>query len=148
MPNHPSGVNIPPNPASKSARLESSAHGSMDNKPVANQGVSKAALAIWGKLSENLVSDPAANWGNALSNAQELARSVCGQDLPPDLQADLLGNFKLLEQTLGGLNITPSESHPNPQAHIKDQFLAFKLNIVTDAQDLKKLESIRAGQSN
>lgn len=148
MPNSLSEMNIPPNPASKSAGVESSAHGSMGKKPVANQGVSKAALAIWGKLSENLVSDPSANWGNALSNAQELARSVCGQDLPPDLQADLLGNFKLLEQTLGGLNITSSESHPDPQAHIKDQFLAFKLNIVTDANDVRNLEGIRAGQSN
>lgn len=148
MPTGSSGVNSPSNPASKNVGLENSAHRSMGKKPVAGQGVSKAAMAIWTKLSENLVGDPSANWKEALGNAEELARSVCGQDLPPDLQADLLENFKLLEKTLIGLNISPSVSCPDPKAFIKDHFLAFKLNIVTDAKDLETLESIRNNQSN
>jgi hypothetical protein len=143
-----SGVNSPSNAASKNVGLDNSAPRSMGKKPVAGQGVSKAAMAIWGKLSESLVRDPSANWQHALGNAEELARSVCGQDLPPDLQADLLGNFNLLEKTLIGLNISPSKSCPDPKAHIKDQFLAFRLNIVTDSNDLKRLESIRDSQSN
>ncbi|MEQ9108094.1 MAG: hypothetical protein RLO04_11575 [Limnobacter sp.] len=148
MPTGSSGVNSPSNPASKNVGLENSAHRSMGKKPVAGQGVSKAAMAIWSKLSENLVGDPSANWKEALGNAEELARSVCGQDLPADLQADLLENFKLLEKTLTGLSISPSESCPDPQAYIKDRLLAYKLNIVTDSKDLRKLESIRDSQSN
>ncbi|MCE2745593.1 MAG: hypothetical protein LW710_06765 [Burkholderiales bacterium] len=144
----PSGVNSPSNAASKNAGLDNTANRAMGKKPAAGQGVSKASMAIWTKLSENLVSDPAGNWGNALANAQELARSVCGQNLPPDLQADLLQNFKLLEKTLIGLNISPSNGCPDPKAFIKDQFLAFKLNIVTDAKDLETLESIRNNLSN
>ena len=115
----------------------------VSGRSASETGVSKAALAIWNKLSANLVKNPEASWNQALNTAEELARSVCGQDLAADLCADLLGNFKLLEQTLSGLKITPTDDHPDPVSYIKNRLLVLKLNIVTDSEDLRKLQSLK-----
>jgi len=100
------------------------------------------------KLSADLKQNPALYWQNALSTADELARSVCGQDLSLDLQADLLGNFKLLDQTLSELKIPSSDDLPDPHAFIKNRLAVLKLNIVTDAEDLRKLHSLSTHSSN
>ena len=117
MPTSPSGVegssSLPP----QGVAAEVAASSPSGQRSVGEGGVSKAALVIWKKLSANLAENPSANWNEALSTADELARSVCGQDLPADLQADLLENFKLLEKTLTGLSISPSESCPDPQVN-------------------------------
>jgi hypothetical protein len=109
---------------------------------------SKAALVLWKKLSASLADNPSAHWNQALGTADELARSVCGQNLPSDLQADLLGNFKLLEQTLSELKIPSSDDLPDPHAFIKNRLAVLKLNIVTDAEDLTKLHSLSTHSSN
>jgi hypothetical protein len=115
----------------------------VSGRSASDAGISNAALAIWNKLSADLEKNPEANWNQALSTAEELARSVCGQDLAADLQADLLGNFKLLEETLSGLKIMPTDDHPDPASYIKNRLLVFKLNIVTDSEDLRKLQTLK-----
>ncbi|WP_334118216.1 hypothetical protein [Limnobacter sp.] len=143
MPASPSGVGGSPSSPPQNVVAQSAARLPSGRRSVGEGGVSKAALVIWNKLSASLAHDPAANWNNALNTADELARSVCGQDLPKDLQADLLGNFKLLEQTLSGLKITPTDDHPDPHAYIKNRLSVFKLNIVTDSENLRKLHSLK-----
>jgi len=133
----------PPNVVTESAASRRSNQGS-----VGKGGVPKAVLAIWNKLSASLIADPSANWNHALNTAEELALSVCGQNLDAELQADLLANFRLLEQTLSGLKIKPTDEHPNPHCFIKDRLAVLKLNIVADAQDLKKLQDLIASPPN
>ena len=132
----------------QSVAAEIAASSSLGHGAMGEGGVSKTALAIWKKLSESLAENPSAHWNEALKTADELARSVCGQNLAMDLQADLLGNFKLLEQTLSKLKILPSEEFPDPQAFIKTRLAVLKLNIVTDAEDLRKLQSLSTHSSN
>ena len=148
MPSSPPGVegssSLPP----QSVAAEVAASSPSGQGSVGEGGVSKAALGIWKKLSANLAENPSANWNEALSTADELARSVCGQDLALDLLADLLGNFKLLEQTLSGLKIAPTDDQPDPHAFISNRLAILKLSIVTDARDLRKLQSLRTNSFN
>ncbi len=148
MPASPSGVGNSPSLPPQSIVAESAAKSPSRAKTVGEGGLSKAASAIWKKLSADLKQNPALHWQNALSTADELARSVCGQDLSLDLQADLLGNFKLLEQTLSELKIPSSDDLPDPHAFIKNRLAVLKLNIVTDAEDLRKLHSLSTHSSN
>lgn len=144
----PSGVGNSSSLPPPSRIAESTASPPLNQRSVGDSGVSKAALAIWNKLSASLNADPAANWRQALDTAEELALSVCGQDLAADLQADLLGNFRLLEQTLSGLKITSTNDHPDPHTFISNRLSLLKLNIVADAQDLRKLQSLSTNPSN
>jgi hypothetical protein len=143
MPDSLSGVGSSESFTPQDIVAQSAAGLPVSGRSASDAGISKAALAIWNKLSADLVKNPEANWNQALSTAEELARSVCGQDLAADLQADLLGNFKLLEQTLSGLKIMPTEDHPDPASYIKNRLLVLKLNIVTDSEDLRKLQSLK-----
>ena len=79
----------------QSVAAEIAASSSLGHGAMGEGGVSKTALAIWKKLSESLAENPSAHWNEALNTADELARSVCGQNLAMDLQADLLGNDKV-----------------------------------------------------
>lgn len=148
MPSSPAGAGNSSSSSSPHIVAESAASSPASERSAGRGGVSNAVLVIWNKLSASLVEDPASNWNLALSTADELARSVCGQDLEDEFRADLLGNFKLLEQTLSGLKITPSDHCPDPHAHIKNTLSVLKLNIVTDAEDLRKLQSLRTNPSN
>lgn len=148
MPASSSGVGNSPSFPPQSVVAESTVKSPSSAKAMGESGLSKAALAIWNKLSADLKQNPELHWQNALSNADELARSVCGQNLAPDLQADLLGNLKLLEQTLSGLKIPSSGDLPDPHAFIKNRLAVLKLNIVTDAEDLRKLDSLTTHSSN
>ena len=107
---------------------------------VVKQGVRATVQDLWDKMSQSLVNDPELHWENALSNASDLARSVCGKDLPADLEADLIGNIALLEKTLIDLKITSSETDK--------KLLSCKLNIVADSKHLKELEEMAAKSAN
>lgn len=144
MPPSTSGVGNSPSLPSQRGVAESSANLPSGDKSVGNVGVSKVALAIWKKLSSELEKTPETNWHLALDTADELARSVCGQNLAADLRADLLGNYKLLEQSMSGLKIAPTADCPDPHAYIKNMLLVQRLSIVTDAEDLRKVQSLRS----
>lgn len=144
MPPSPSGVGSSPSLPSQRVVAESSANLPSGENSLGDGGVSKAALTIWKKLSSELETNSETNWNQALDTADELARSVCGQNLAEDLRADLLGNFKLLEQSMRGLKITPTDDCPDPHTYIKNRLSVLKLNIVTDAEDFRKLQSLRS----
>lgn len=144
----PSGEGNSPPPTPQSIVASNAAKSFQSEASANTDGVSKAALALWKKFSASLADNPSAHWKQALSNADELARSVCGQNLAADLQADLLGNFKLLEHTLSGLKITSTNDHPDPHTFISNRLSLLKLNIVADAQDLRKLQSLSTNPSN
>ncbi len=144
----PSGVGNSPPPTPQSIVASNAAKSFQSEASANTDGVSKAALALWKKFSASLADNPSAHWKQALSNADELARSVCGQNLAADLQADLLGNFKLLEHTLSELKIPPSDELPDPLAFIKTRLAVLQLNIVTNAEDLRKLHSLSTHSSN
>ncbi|MEW6204241.1 MAG: hypothetical protein AB1516_02860 [Pseudomonadota bacterium] len=148
MPPSPSEVRNSPALPSQNVVAPNTAKPFQNEGPANTAGVSKAALALWKKLSASLADNPSAHWNQALSTADELARSVCGQNLPMDLQADLLGNFNLLEQTLSELKIPSSDELPDPQAFIKTRLTVMRLSIVTDAEDLRRLQSLRTHSSN
>ncbi len=121
---------------------------SSSNQSTETGEVSKAVLEVWNKLSASLVRDPESHWQVALRNADELSREVCGKDLPADLRRDLLLNLKLLEQTLSKLRISPTSDIPDPQACIKNHMAVMKLNVVTDADDMKKFANLKAGSAS
>lgn len=111
-------------------------------------GISEAGAAIWNRLSADLKQNPSLHWQNALDTANELARSVCGQDLPEDLQSDLIGNFNLLEQTLLGLKIQSTDELASPHSHIRDLLSVLKLNVVASSKQLQTLHSLKNNSSN
>jgi len=148
MPASSSGVGNSPSLTPQSVVAESAAKSPSGAKTVGEGGLSKAASAIWNKLSADLKQNPALHWQNALSTADELARSVCGQDLPEDFQADLIGNLNLLEQTLLGLKIQSTDGLLVPGPHIKELLSVLKLNVVTTSKQLETLHSLKKNSSN
>lgn len=148
MPASSSGVGNSPSLTPQSVVAESAAESPSGAKTVGEGDLSKAASAIWNKLSADLKQNPALHWQNALSTADELARSVCGQDLPEDFQADLIGNLNLLEQTLLGLKIQSTDGLLVPGPHIKELLSVLKLNVVTTSKQLQTLHSLKKNSSN
>lgn len=148
MPASSSRVGNSPSLPPQSVVAESTGKSFSSAKSMGESRLSKATSAIWNKLSADLKQNPALHWQNALSTADELTRSVCGQDLPEDFQTDLIGNLNLLEKTLLGLKIRSADGLPVPALHLKELLSVLKLNVVTTSKQLQTLHSLKKNATN
>lgn len=120
-----------------------SASGSHGKYGKQQNAISKAGEELWKSLSSDLRSDPAAYWEASRQNAEDLTSSVCGKDIPKDLQADILANLDLLEKTLMELKLSFKDGADVTEDHIRNEFLGFRSNVVASPDHIQVLTRIK-----
>ena len=106
--------------------------------------IPKATQKLWDRMSADLRKNPEANWEAALKNSDELARSVCGsQNIDSKVQTEILLNINMLERTLLGLNFATSDHLEKTHGRIKEELGIFRLDVATNAEHLKKIDSLK-----
>jgi hypothetical protein len=78
----------------------------------AGANLSKAAVEVWHKLFNDVVKAQggvAQALQNSLANADELALSLVGQPLDPELKKDIESNLQILEHQFQSVSSNPSQ---------------------------------------
>lgn len=110
--------------------------------------VNKTTEKLWELLSADLRRNPEGNWKAALANADELSRSICGQDYADDeLRSDILFNINMLERTLMGLKFTSSDHPETLDQHIQQTLFKFRLSVSSSSEHIRKIEALKKDSS-